>query len=165
MGELIVNDYSRKGYLDGRVLRLPTVCIRPGRPNQAASSFVSSIIREPLNGENAICPVSPDLSLFLSSPDMVIQNILHAANLESAALGMSRTINLPGISVTVQQMLDSLLRMTDQTTLAKVQFKQDEAINRIVSSWPGILDNTRAMQLGFERDRHFDDFIRQFLQE
>jgi nucleoside-diphosphate-sugar epimerase len=165
IGELMVNDYSRKGYLDGRVLRLPTVCIRPGRPNQAASSFVSSIIREPLNGENAICPVSADLSLFLSSPDTIIQNILHAANLESSALGMSRTINLPGISVTVQQMLDSLLIMTDQATLAKIQFKKDETISRIVSSWPGSIDNTRAIELGFIVDQHFDDFIRQYRRE
>lgn len=162
MGELLVNDYSRKGFVDGIVLRLPTICVRPGRPNLAASSFVSSIIREPLRGEDAICPVSPDLTLFLSSPDTVIRNILHAATLKTESLGW-RTVNLPGISVTVRQMLDSLKRITDDGTLAKVQFKHDDSINRIVSSWPGAIDNTRALQLGFFADNNFDNFIHQHI--
>jgi nucleoside-diphosphate-sugar epimerase len=163
MGELLVNDYARKGFVDGRVVRLPTVCVRPGRPNQAASSFVSSMIREPLHGEPAICPVSPDLTLWLSSPDTVVQNLLHAATLDPDALGDWRTVNLPGISVTVQQMLDSLGRLTDAETLARVRFQPDESISRIVSSWPGTIDNTRALQLGFRVDGHFDDFINQYI--
>jgi D-erythronate 2-dehydrogenase len=163
MGELLVNDYSRKGYLDGRVLRLPTVCIRPGRPNRAASSFVSSIMREPLQGEVAVCPVETDLSLWLSSPDTVVANLVHAATLEGAALGTWRTVNLPGLSVTVQQMLDALVRQTAPDILNKIRFEPDEAIRRIVSSWPGRLDNHRALQLGFRVDPDFDSFIRQFL--
>jgi D-erythronate 2-dehydrogenase len=163
MGELLVNDYSRKGFVDGRVLRLPTVCVRPGRPNQAASSFVSSIIREPLRGETAVCPVSPELSLWLSSPDTVVQNLLHAAGLDADAFGGWRTVNLPGISVTVRQMLDSLQRKTDAATLARVRFEPNDAINRIVSSWPGALDNTRALDMGFRADGHFDQFIDQFM--
>ena len=163
MGELLLNDYSRKGFVDGLALRLPTICVRPGRPNQAASSFVSSIIREPLHGETAICPVSPDLNLWLSSPATVVENLLHAATLDAALLTDWRTINLPGIGVTVQQMLDALGRKTDAATLARVRFEPNEAINRIVSSWPGAMDNTRALQLGCRADDHFDNFITQYL--
>ena len=162
VGELMVNDYSRKNFVDGRVLRLPTICIRPGRPNQAASSFVSSIIREPLNGENAVCPVPRELALWLSSPDTVIRNLMHAASLSGLALGHSRNINLPGIGITVGEMLDALKRNTDSDTLERVIFNPDPAINRIVSSWPSRIDNRRALDLGFAIDTHFDDFIRQY---
>jgi D-erythronate 2-dehydrogenase len=162
MGELLVNDYSRKGFVDGVVLRLPTICVRPGRPNLAASSFVSSIIRESIKGEAAICPVSPDLPLFLSSPDTAIQNLIHAATLKTESLTW-RTVNLPGITVTVKQMLDSLRRVTDGATMALVQFKPDEGINKIVSSWPGALDNNRALGLGFQVDSNFDNFIHQHI--
>lgn len=163
VGEFLVNDYARKGFVHGLAVRLPTICVRPGKPNKAASSFVSSIIREPLHGEEAICPVSPELSLWLSSPDTVIQNLIHAAGLPSGALGNWRVVNLPGISVTVQQMLDALTRRTNVNTLARVHFEPNEAINRIVSSWPGVLDNSRALQLGFRVDSHFDDFIEQYI--
>ena len=163
MAELLVNDYARKNFVDGRVLRLPTICVRPGRPNLAASSFVSSIIREPLNGEPAICPVSPDLTLWLSSPATIIDNILKAATLDGAAFGDWRTVNLPGIGVTVQQMLDSLERLTDRETVNRVQFRPDPAIDAIVSSWPGTIDNTRALGLGFRVDTSFDQFITQYL--
>jgi D-erythronate 2-dehydrogenase len=163
MAELLVNDYARKGFVDGLSLRLPTVCIRPGRPNQAVSSFVSSIIREPLRGESAVCPVSPDLALWLSSPATVVHNLFHSAILDTAQLGDWRTVNLPGLTVTVQQMLDSLRRVTDAATLARVRFEPSEPINRIVSSWPGDIDNARALQLGFRVDDDFDQFIEQYL--
>jgi len=163
MGELLVNDYTRKKFVDGRVLRLPTICVRPGRPNQAASSFVSSIIREPINGEQAICPVSPELKVLVSSPDTVIQNIIKGATLAGDAFGEWRTVNLPGIEVTVQEMLNSLERLTDKETLDRIQFMPDPAINTLVSSWPGAVDNTRALQLGFRVDRHFDEFVTQFI--
>lgn len=162
VAELLVNDYSRKKFVDGRVLRLPTICIRPGRPNLAASSFVSSIIREPLNGEEAICPVSAQLGLWLSSPDTVVKNILHGSQLDASAFGPWRTVNLPGIRVTVEQMLESLGRLTDHATRERVRFKPDAAIDRIVNSWPSEIDNTRALALGFCVDKSFDDFILQF---
>lgn len=162
IGELMANDYSRKNFVDGRVLRLPTICVRPGKPNQAASSFVSSIIREPLNGESAVCPVPPDLALWLSSPDTVIENLIHAATFEAAALGPSRIVNLPGIGVTVQEMLDALKRNTDTGTCDRVSFKADPSINRIVSSWPSRIDNRRALDLGFKVDTDFDSFIHQY---
>lgn len=165
IGELLVNDYTRKNFVDGRVLRLPTICIRPGRPNQAASSFVSSIIREPLNGEETICPVSPDLGLWLSSPDTVIHNLIHAATLDASTFAGWRTVNLPGIGITVQQMLDSLERNSGKKTLERIQFRHDPAINNIVSSWPGSIDNSRALQLGFKVDTNFDDFIVQYLRQ
>ncbi|HEX8041431.1 MAG TPA: D-erythronate dehydrogenase [Chryseosolibacter sp.] len=162
IGELMVNDYSRKEFVDGRVVRLPTICIRPGRPNQAASSFVSGIIREPLNGEPAICPVSPQLGLWLSSPDTVIHNLLHAAALDGNAFGHWRTVNLPGIGVTVQHMLDALERLAGKETVGRIRFETNPVIHRIVSSWPSAIDNTRALQMGFKADKNFDDFIRQF---
>ena len=163
MGELLVNDYSRKNFVDGRVLRLPTISVRPGRPNQAASSFVSSIIREPLNGEQAICPVSPELALWLSSPDTIIENIIKGAMLDAAVFGEWRTVNLPGLGVTVKEMLASLERFTNKATADSIQFVPDQAINKIVSSWPGVIDNSHALQSGFKVDHHFDDFITQFI--
>ncbi|HEX6225408.1 MAG TPA: D-erythronate dehydrogenase [Chryseolinea sp.] len=162
MGELLLNDYSRKGFVDGLALRLPTICVRPGRPNLAASSFVSSIIREPLRGEQAVCPVSDQLQLFLSSPQTVIRNLMHAATLDTTRLDW-RTLNLPGITVSVREMLDSLLRIAGEATVARVRFTPDDAINRIVTTWPGALDNTKALQLGFIADRHFDDFVYQHI--
>lgn len=163
MAELLINDYSRKNLVDGRVLRLPTICVRPGRPNQAASSFVSSLVREPLNGQVAICPVSPELPVWVSSPDTIIDNIMRGAVPSSTALGHWRTLNLPGISVTVQEMLDALERLTGQETRSRIQFRPDSSINAIVSSWPKAADNTRALQLGFRVDGHFDEFITQFI--
>ncbi|MFQ2606722.1 D-erythronate dehydrogenase [Aeromonas caviae] len=161
MGELLVNDYSRKGFVDGLVLRLPTICVRPGKPNRAASSFVSSIIREPLQGESALCPVSPDLRLWLSSPATVVANFLLAARLP--ATGDARSINLPGISVTVGEMLEALARAGGQAARDRVQFAADPAIERIVASWPGRIDNQRASALGFAADRTFADIIDSFI--
>ena len=163
IGELLINDYSRKKFVDGRVLRLPTICVRPGRPNLAASSFLSGIIREPINGEEAICPVSPDLSVVLSSPDTVIHNFIHAATMEGSSFGDWRTINLPAIAITVNEMLESLERTTDKSTRNKVVFKPDQSISRIVNSWPGAIDNSTALRLGFREDKNFDDFISQYI--
>ncbi|MBW3831265.1 D-erythronate dehydrogenase [Aeromonas hydrophila] len=160
MGELLVNDYSRKGYVDGLALRLPTICVRPGKPNRAASSFVSSIIREPLQGEVTVCPVSPDLRLWLSSPATVVANFLLAATLTK---GDGRSINLPGISVTVGEMLTALTQAGGQAARDRVQFAADPAIERIVASWPGRIDNQRATALGFMADRTFADIIDSFI--
>ncbi|USP09068.1 SDR family oxidoreductase [Aeromonas dhakensis] len=160
MGELLVNDYSRKGYVDGLALRLPTICVRPGKPNRAASSFVSSIIREPLQGEQALCPVSPKLRLWLSSPATVVANFLLAATLPR---GDARSINLPGISVTVGDMLTALTQAGGQAARDRVQFAADPAIERIVASWPGRIDNQRATALGFMADRTFAEIIDSFI--
>lgn len=164
MCELLINDYSRKGFVDGIVVRLPTICIRPGKPNKAASSFVSSIIREPLHGEEAICPVSQDLRLWLSSPNTVINNFIHAMTLTSFPPRHWHVINLPGFTVSVKQMLSDLVQVKGEPILEKVRFDFDANINNIVASWPAEIDNTYALQLGFTADNDFKDVIQQFIQ-
>jgi len=163
VGELLVAEYSRRGYVDGRVLRLPTVCVRPGRPNLAASSFVSAIIREPLHGESAICPAGRDLELWLSSPRAVVQNLVVGAALSAEALGPLRIVNLPGITVTVGEIIASLERVAGAEVAARIAFREDPVARRIVSSWPARFDVRRALELGFSRDREFGDLIREFL--
>jgi D-erythronate 2-dehydrogenase len=167
VAELWVNDYSRKGFIDGRVLRLPTVCVRPGQPNAAASSFASSIIREPLQGLRAICPVDPSLSLWLSSPAAVTANLMHSLTLSAASLSNghshSRIVNLPGLSVTVQDMIASLAKVAGPETVQHIQYQPDEAISRIVASWPSQFDISRAQALGFIQDQNFEEIIRTFM--
>jgi nucleoside-diphosphate-sugar epimerase len=165
VGELLVADYSRRGYVDGRVVRLPTICVRPGRPNAAASSFVSGIIREPLHGESAVCPAGPDLELWLSSPRAAIRNLEHAASLSGEALGPNRIINLPGITVTVAEIVASLGRVAGPEVAARVVFREDPVARRIVSSWPARFDVKRALELGFSQDREFEALIREFLED
>jgi len=162
IGELLVGDYTRKGYLDGRVCRLPTIVVRPGTPNSAASSFASSIIREPLAGIAANNPVPPDTRMWLSSPGQVIRNLLHAAAVDAADLGDNRVINMPGISITVAEMLDSLERVAGTKARALVTARPDQRVADIVCSWPGAFDIARALELGFSRDVDFDSNIRQY---
>jgi len=163
IGELLVSDYSRRGYVDGRVLRLPTVCVRPGRPNAAASSFVSGIIREPLHGENAVCPVDRGLELWLSSPRAAVSNLVHGGSLPPEALGTQRTINLPGITVTVDRMIASLAAVAGPGAAARIEFREDPAACRIVSSWPSRFDVRRALALGFTGDTEFGALVRDFM--
>lgn len=163
MCELLINDYSRKGFVDGIVVRLPTICIRPGKPNKAASSFVSGIIREPLHGEEAICPVSEDLRLWISSPNTVINNFIHALTLPSLPQRSWHVINLPGFTVSVKQMLSDLTSIKGEQILDKIRFEFDENINNIVASWPVEIDNRTACQLGFTADVDFKEVIQQFI--
>lgn len=163
MGELLVNEYIRKGFVDGCVVRLPTICVRPGKPNKAASSFVSSIIREPLQGDTAICPVKPELQLWLSSPVLVINNIIHAATLNAENFGSSRTINLPGITVSVEEMLQTLKVVGGDEAYQRVEFKEDEGVNKIVSSWPGKFDVSSAQKMGFIQNKDFSEIIQEFI--
>ncbi len=159
IAELLVCDYSRRGFVDGRVLRLPTICVRPGKPNAAASSFVSGIIREPLNGERAVCPVPRDLELWLSSPDSAVRNLVHGALLSAELIGPNRIINLPGISVTVDEMVASLERLAGAEAAARIEFTEDPLVRRIVASWPARFDMARALGLGFVGDQAFDRII------
>jgi nucleoside-diphosphate-sugar epimerase len=163
IGELLVADYSRRGYVDGRILRLPTVCVRPGKPNAAASSFVSGIIREPLRGEEALCPVDRGFELWLSSPRAAVANLVHGASLPAEALGGNRIINLPGITVAVDEMIAALGRVAGPDAAARVVFRENPAARRIVSSWPATFDVGRALSLGFVRDLEFENIIREFL--
>ncbi|QYK41753.1 MAG: SDR family oxidoreductase [Paracoccaceae bacterium] len=158
IGELLVADYARKGFVNGVALRLPTVVVRPGTPNAAASSFASGIIREPMAGAEAICPVPTDTRLWLSSPDTVVGNLVHAATLPR---GIGGAVNLPGLSVTVAEMLDSLGRIGGPQARARVRHEPDARIQAIVCSWPGDFDVTRALALGFGRDTDFDAVVQQ----
>lgn len=163
VGELMVNDYARKGFVDGRVLRLPTISVRPGKPNKAASSFASGIIREPLQGDSTVCPVALSLPMWLSSPATVVENFVRAAQVPAGAFGASRTVNLPGITVTVQQMIDALRRVAGDQVCARIRYEEDEVVSRIVASWPGRFNITRARVLGFVQDADFDSVIRRFI--
>ncbi len=157
IGELLVNDYSRKGHIDGRTLRLPTVVIRPGKPNAAASSFASGILREPLAGEKSICPVSPDLALWIASPASVTKALVHALDLPDDALAPWRVLNVPGITVTVLEMIQALGRAGADTGM--VAFERDPAIEAIVGSWPAVFDTPRALALGFPEADDLDTVI------
>jgi nucleoside-diphosphate-sugar epimerase len=165
IGELLLNDFSRKGFVDGRVLRLPTISVRPGKPNKAASSFASGIIREPLNGEEAICPVSPALRLWLLSPRRAIAALIAGHELSGAALGNSRTINLPGLSVSVADMVAALEKVGGAEAVARIRFVPDPAVECIVQSWPGAWDDSRARSLGLEGDADFESVIRAHVED
>jgi len=161
--DLLLADYSRRGFIDGRSLRMPTIVVRPGKPNRAASSFASGIIREPINGETAICPVAPETVLWLMSPDLAVRNILHGLALPASRLAQGRVINMPGLSVTVAEMLAALARVCGAEVAARVRLQPDPAIAAIVNSWPGNFDAGYAKSLGFTADADFDGVIRAFL--
>ena len=163
--ELLVNDYSRKGFIDGRVLRLPTISVRPGRPNAAASSFASGIIREPLNGVPAVCPVKADTRLWLASPATIIESLVFGHEVAASAFGATRNINVPGLSLTVGDMVAALERVAGADVVNRIQWTPDPRIERIVSTWPGALDSRKAVSLGFPRDENFDAFIRQYMRD
>ena len=160
IGELLVNDYTRKGYIDGRAIRLPTIVIRPGKPNRAASGFMSNILREPLNGESAVCPVPREARMWIASPARAVDALIHAIELPAAAWGAHRTLNAPGITVSVAQALEALERFAGPEAHARVKLVRDPAIEAIVLSWPAAFDTARADRLGFRRDRNIDDIIR-----
>lgn len=163
--ELLVNDYSRRGFIDGRSLRLPTITVRPGRPNAAASSFASGIIREPLNGKEAICPVGRDARLWVMSPSKVVECLIAAHEIPAESLRSSRALNLPGISVSVGDMADALARVAGGDVAARIRWERDPRIERMVASWPGGCDASRARALAFPSDDSFDAIIRQYMKE
>ena len=165
IGELLVNDYGRRGFVDARAVRLPTICVRPGKPNRAASSFASGIIREPLRGIAAECPVAPETRMWLSSPRTAIENLIHGHELNSDSLGTNRALSLPGLTVTVAEMVAALALVAGDEVAARVHFRRDEKIERLVSSWPGALDTTRASALGFSVDANFVDIVRAHIAE
>lgn len=162
IGELLVIEYSRRGFIEGVVCRVPTVAIRPGAPNSALSSFVSGIIREPLAGLESTCPVPLDTRLWISSPDVVTWNLVHAARVPTDALEGRPALNLPGLTVTPAEMLESLERIGGQAARARVRLALDERVSRVVCSWPGAFDVRRPLALGFRADHDFDEVVRQF---
>jgi nucleoside-diphosphate-sugar epimerase len=165
IGELLVNEYSRRGFIDGRVLRLPTISVRPGKPNKAASSFASGIIREPLNGEEAVCPVPPETRLWLLSPRAAIVALLKGHELAAASLQDSRTINLPGLSVRVADMIAALQRVAGDDVVQHLRWERDPTVERIVGGWPAAWDTSRARALGLEGDADFDSIVRAYVED
>ena len=165
IGEFLVADYTRKGFIDGRAVRLPTVSIRPGKPNAAASSFASGILREPLNGDQTVCPVKPDTALWLISPRLAVDCLLHAFDLPSHAFG-SRALNLPGITVTVREMIAALERTAGSEAVKLIDWRPDPKVRAIVNAWPAYFDTARAKALGFPTEENgFDQFIADYLDE
>ncbi len=163
VGEFLVNDFARKGFLDGRSLRLPTVSVRPGMPNKAASSFASGILREPLNGVDAICPVARETRMWLTSPRKVIENMVIAHEAPASAFGHTRSINLPGISIPVTAMVDALRRVAGDAVADRVKWQFDPVIDRIVRTWPVNFDPAFGRALGMHADADFDSVIRQYI--
>lgn len=163
IGELLLSDYSRRGFIDGRGLRLPTISVRPGKPNKAASSFASGIIREPLNNEATACPVTADTRLWLLSPRQAIECLVWAHDLASEAFAQHPVLNLPGVSVTVGEMVDTLGRVAGKPAIDKIRWESDPVVQRIVGGWPGRWDMTRAHALGFKGDADFEGIVRAYM--
>jgi len=165
VGELLLNDYSRRGFLDGVGIRLPTICVRPGAPNRAASGFFSSIIREPLNGEEAVLPVPETTRHWFASPRAAVDFLVHAAELDSALLGTRRCLTMPGVSATVAEQIDSLRRVGGEDKVRLIRREPDETIARIVGTWPARFDARRARELGFRAEESFDEIVRVHLED
>jgi len=161
--EHLVSDYTRKGYVDGRSARLMTVTVRPGKPNGAASSFFSGIIREPLAGVEAVCPVAPTVSHPVSSPQRTVEGLITVFEASREAYGGRTALNLPGLNVTVQQMLDALEAVAGPAVRARVRFERDERIAGIVANWPTGARADRAAGLGLRPEADYADIIRQYI--
>ena len=164
MGEFLVGEYSRKGYIDGRAVRIPTVSVRPGKPNGAASSFASGIIREPLSGEEAICPVEAETELWLASPRQVVASLLRAYTLPASAWGHRRSLNLPGITVRVGEMVEALRKVAGDAPVSRIRWEPDARIKAIVQGWPARFDTARADAMGFGRDTSFEAMVRDYVE-
>ena len=165
ISEQLVADYTRKGFIDGRNVRLMTVVVRPGRPNGAASGFLSGIIREPVNGQSAVCPVSPETKVALASPARTIEGILAVSEASRESLGGRTAVNLPALTVSVGEMLHALEVVVGTEARALVCFEPDPVIARIVGSWPAAFDLSRAHRLGLKPDPDFGSIVRQFIDE
>src|SRR5687768_6930123 len=163
IGEYLVADFTRKGMIDGRSLRLPTIVVRPGKPNLAASSFASGIIREPLNGVVAECPVPDTTGVWILSPRRVVEAFIHAHDLPGSAWTSARVVNLPGITLTVREMIDAMGRVAGEQAVARVKFVPDVRIQGIVKTWPARFRTERALAMGFKADPDFDSVVRDYL--
>jgi D-erythronate 2-dehydrogenase len=165
IAELLLSDYTRRGFLDGVGIRLPTICVRPGQPNQAASGFFSNIIREPLNGAPAVLPVSPQVRHWFASPRAAAEFLVHAATLDSESLGYLRCLTMPGVSATVAMQIDALRRIAGDAAVSLIRSEPDAAIARIVSGWPRAFDARRARTLGFRAEHDFEEIIRVHIED
>ena len=163
IGEYAVSDYSRKGFIDGRSLRLPTIVVRPGTPNAAASSFASAVVREPLNGVAYECPVGPETGVWLLSPRKVVEAFILAHELPASAWGSNRVVNLPGITVTVAEMIAAMGKIAGSHVAKRVSWKPDARIQAIVKTWPVRFATPRALAMGFKPDPDVDTVIRDYI--
>jgi len=165
IAELLLADYSRRGFLDGVGIRLPTICVRPGAPNLAASSFFSSIIREPLNGQEAVLPVPDSVRHWFASPRAAVGFLIRAAELDSSALGERRSLTMPGVSATVGEQIAALRAVAGDDAVRRIRREPDETVMRIVSGWPGSFDTRRARDLGFHAEPSFEEIVRVYVEE
>jgi len=160
IGELLLSDYSRRGFLDGVGIRLPTICIRPGAPNKAASGFFSSILREPLVGQQAVLPVDESVRHWHASPRAAVGFLIRAAEMDTSVLGARRNLNMPGLSATVGEQIEALRRVAGDSAAALIRREPDAMIAGIVDGWARDFDAARAISLGFQADGSFDEIIR-----
>jgi len=163
--EFLVNDYTRKGFVDGRSLRLPTISVRPGKPNRAASSFASGILREPLSGVDAVCPVPRDTRMWLLSPRHAVDNFIVAHEAPATAFKHTRSINVPGIWTSVDAMVAALRRVGGDAVADRVTFRVDPVIDRIVRSWPVDFDTVFGRSLGMRADADFESIVSQYVED
>jgi nucleoside-diphosphate-sugar epimerase len=160
MVELLLADYTRRGFIDGVGIRLPTICIRPGLPNKAASGFFSNILREPLAGREAVLPVEGTVRAWHASPRAAVGFLIHAATMDTTPLGARRNLNMPGLSATVDEQIAALRRASGDDAVKLIRREIDPAIARMVDGWPRNFDASRALGLGFRADVSFDEIIR-----
>jgi len=165
ISELFVADYSRRGFLDGISIRLPTICIRPGKPNKAASGFFSNILREPLAGHEAVLPVSEDVCHWLASPRAAVGFLVHASAIDLVPLGARRALTMPGLAATVAQEIDALRRVAGAKAVKLIRYEPDAVIANIVAGWPRTFDARHAVALGFRADASLDDIIRTHVED
>lgn len=164
ISELLINDYSRRGFVDGRVLRLPTIAIRPGKANAATSSFISSIVRDTIQGQRANCPVSMDAEFFILSPKGVIFDFVHAAGLDKSQLGSNRIISLPGLTVSIGEIVSALADIAGQEVADRIDWKPDKFLEDIVLTWPAHFETKRGEKLGFYKEESVRSIISGFIE-
>lgn len=165
IGELLLADYSRRGFVDGVGIRLPTVVVRPGKPNKAASGFFSGIIREPLAGVEAVLPVDTSVRHWFASPRAAVSFLLHAAEMDTSGLGQRRSLTMPGLAATVGDEIEALRRIAGEKAVKLIRHEPDPAIARIVAGWPQAFSAKRAESLGFVAESGFDDIIRAHIED
>ena len=165
IGELLLSDYSRRGFFDGIGIRLPTICVRPGKPNKAASGFFSGILREPLAGQEAVLPVPDTVRHWFASPRAAIEFLIHASRIKTELLGARRNLSMPGLTATIAEEIESLRRVGGEKAVRLIRREPDQTIMRIVEGWPRNFDAKRALSLGFRPDPSFDDIVRYHVQD
>jgi nucleoside-diphosphate-sugar epimerase len=163
--ELLLSDYTRRGFMDGIGIRLPTICVRPGKPNKAASGFFSGIIREPLAGQEAVLPVPETVRHWHASPRSAVGFLIHAAGLDGNSLGARRNLTMPGVSATVAEQIAALRKVAGDTVAARIRREPDATIMKIVGGWPRNFAPERALSLGFRAERTFEEIIRVHIED